>query len=814
MKTRLSTALGQLRRVVGRRCDGGIADADLLRRYAATRDEAAFEVLVWRHGPMVLGVGRRVLRDAEDAEDVLQATFLALVRQAKSIGRGGLAGWLYRVAYRTALRARAQREKRPAVHQCPEDIPAPRGGDAQRRDALAVLDEELLRLPEKYRTPLVLSYLQGLTNQEVADRVLCPVGTVFTRLARGRELLRKRLVRRGATLAAGLLGTELMAKTASAAVRGEVVRNTLRAAGFATAAPATRAGAVSPRVATLAEAASDAARSGWPQFLGATLILLAVVAPGASLLALQESPPRPTDGQSATATEPPASPQPKPAAAPPATDPKADAPDRPKVVQVFPADGATDVNPVTEIRVRFDRPMKPSNSEIAWNYTSGVGFRPRGEMRYSETDHEFILPVRLTPGSKHELTVNSEGLIPIARKDYNGFRSDGGVAAEARKWSFTTAKPAAANGKPPRATSVDPPSNSEVALLTRAEMTFDRPMDPFAYGLTVPGTSKLERRPELAVQPDYDSERHCFTLLLRVPPNWNGELRFEGFRGADGVVAEPVTVVYRTLRALRSGALERRVERAARSADLRRVVEEARNARRALQSVTEDIVTTRLGNAMGFDWYQSYGSQGARFLLQGERKFLGEIDDIMGTRFRVGSDGEKCWFRLAEQQTVLPAREIAERNVVICDAFDARGTADAQKIINDLKLEYPGEATVRGRRCHRVRSWDVHHDIYGQATPVCEWYIDANNGLPVRVERAGQGIFNVDLTYARVNDPIPDAEFLPVAAPGVAVRTDEPLLEGYTKRFLNVMDGTRGGRMSVRWGMEGPKGETRSSGLD
>jgi DNA-directed RNA polymerase specialized sigma24 family protein len=114
-KGNLTAILRQLRRVLVRPAEGGLTDAQLLERFAAQRDEAAFEVLLWRHGPMVLGVGRRMLGNLHDAEDVLQATFLALVRQVGSISRRGSVGsWLYKVAYRTALRAR-MRQRKPAA---------------------------------------------------------------------------------------------------------------------------------------------------------------------------------------------------------------------------------------------------------------------------------------------------------------------------------------------------------------------------------------------------------------------------------------------------------------------------------------------------------------------------------------------------------------------------------------------------------------------------------------------------------------------------------------------------------------------------
>jgi RNA polymerase sigma factor (sigma-70 family) len=172
-------------------------DTDLLYRYAATGDEAAFEVLVWRHGPMVLGVCRRLLGCNADAEDAFQATFLTLVRKARSVREGAaLAGWLFRVAYRIALSVRRDRSRRRGQERpVTEEVAVL---DAQRADELAeVIDAEVDQLPEKYRRVVVLCYLQGHSTEEAAAALGCPRGTVLSRLATARERLRRRLRRRG-----------------------------------------------------------------------------------------------------------------------------------------------------------------------------------------------------------------------------------------------------------------------------------------------------------------------------------------------------------------------------------------------------------------------------------------------------------------------------------------------------------------------------------------------------------------------------------------------------------------------------------------
>jgi RNA polymerase sigma factor (sigma-70 family) len=188
----------------------GVSDAHLLERYTTTGDEAAFELLAWRHGPMVLGVCHRVLGDTHDAEDAFQAAFLVLARKSASAARHrSAAGWLYTVAYRVALRARARRALRLARERSFREPLLPASSDpadeAAWRDARHVIDEEVGRLPEKYRIPFILCHLEGRSNAEVAQELGCPVGTVESWLTRARARLRIGLSRRGLTLASGML---------------------------------------------------------------------------------------------------------------------------------------------------------------------------------------------------------------------------------------------------------------------------------------------------------------------------------------------------------------------------------------------------------------------------------------------------------------------------------------------------------------------------------------------------------------------------------------------------------------------------------
>jgi RNA polymerase sigma factor (sigma-70 family) len=221
-----ASALRTLGQLLAGRFDPPVPDRLLLERFVAARDEAAFEALVRRHGSMVLHVCRRVLHDAHAAEDAFQATFLVLARKAARIAQGErLAGWLYGVAYRTALRARAEAARR-ARRETQEELhpPVTPPADLAARELCAALDEELNRLPEAYRGPLLLCYLEGRTRDQAAQQLGCALRTLERRLQRGRALLRIRLTRRGFTLSATLLAAAVPARaTPSTALIATVV---------------------------------------------------------------------------------------------------------------------------------------------------------------------------------------------------------------------------------------------------------------------------------------------------------------------------------------------------------------------------------------------------------------------------------------------------------------------------------------------------------------------------------------------------------------------------------------------------------------
>jgi RNA polymerase sigma factor (sigma-70 family) len=195
-------------------------DRQWLDRFVDHQDEAAFAALVQRHGPTVLRVCRGVLRDPHAVEDAFQATFLVLVRKAAAIrSRTSVGSWLYKVAYRISLAARAARTLRPSPEQvAPAKSETGPLAEITGRELTNALDEELAQMADRYRAPLMLCLLEGATRDEAAARLGWSLSTLKRRLERGREVLRARLARRGLALSAVLSAALLAQNTASAAL--------------------------------------------------------------------------------------------------------------------------------------------------------------------------------------------------------------------------------------------------------------------------------------------------------------------------------------------------------------------------------------------------------------------------------------------------------------------------------------------------------------------------------------------------------------------------------------------------------------------
>jgi RNA polymerase sigma factor (sigma-70 family) len=284
----LRKALQHLHRVLDPSSESSLTDGQLLARFVATRDEAAFAALMQRHGPMVFGVCRRILRHTQDTEDAFQATFPVLARKAGSVAnRRALGSWLYRVAYRIAIDARARNDKRRAREKQVEELPHPQVLPEETRDWRTWLDHELNLLPERYRAVLVACDLEERPRKEAARLLGLAEGTVSSRLARGRHLLAKRLSRYGLSLSGGTLAAAL-SQEASAAVSFSLTSATMLAASGK--------GVVSTSVGFLTKGALKAmllTKLKWT--VGAAMVAVAVGATGLAYRASGQPAPAPAE---------------------------------------------------------------------------------------------------------------------------------------------------------------------------------------------------------------------------------------------------------------------------------------------------------------------------------------------------------------------------------------------------------------------------------------------------------------------------------------------------------------------------------------
>jgi RNA polymerase sigma factor (sigma-70 family) len=286
------TVLRVLRTLVDTNGEEQASDRELLHLFVDQRDEDAFAALVRRHGAMVLGVGLRVLRHQQDAEDLCQATFLLLAKKAATINwRDSVANWLYEVAYRLSLKARDASNRRSAREGSIRPRPAPDvEADITLRDLQRILDEELTRLPRKYRVPLLLCCLEGKTRDEAARCLGLPLASIKSRLEEGRERLRRLLANRGVPLAVALAGVTLLSETARAAVPALLVLATSRAA-LAALAGEIPTNSVSDNVARLIDDGVQSMTLSKIRAVSMVIFLLGALGLGSAALMLAGLPP-------------------------------------------------------------------------------------------------------------------------------------------------------------------------------------------------------------------------------------------------------------------------------------------------------------------------------------------------------------------------------------------------------------------------------------------------------------------------------------------------------------------------------------------
>jgi RNA polymerase sigma factor (sigma-70 family) len=357
-------------------------DAELMRSFFERRDRDAFELLVTRHGPTVLGVCRRILGNTPDADDAFQAVFLVFLRKAAALASPErIGGWLFAVAVRTATDARRIRARRAGREFPLTDQFTAAHANPDAREIATIVDDELARLSEPIRTAMVQCELNGLSRTQAANRLGIPEGTLSSRLAAGRKALAAKLARRGlAPAALAATGSHVRAE-----ITHTLVEQTLRLVFE---------GPISPSILLLAKG-SNMTLVKITGFAAAAAGLLAVVSIGNS----QAHSPTPVHFAPIVQAFTPI------VAAGPTVK---DAP--PVVLKTIPPAGADDIDAdtVKELKVTFSKEMK--DKSWSWATDSGYGEVPEsnGEVAYEKDKKTCVMPVKLKPGTTYAIWINSD----------------------------------------------------------------------------------------------------------------------------------------------------------------------------------------------------------------------------------------------------------------------------------------------------------------------------------------------------------------------------------------------------------------------
>lgn len=499
-------------------------------------------------------------------------------------------------------------------------------------------------------------------------------------------------------------------------------------------------------------------------------------------------------------------------------------PHLPHVISVSPADGATNVPSSAELRIRFDRAMDPLALQLEWQ--SG-GFLSPCKATYDVEKHEFKIPLDLLPGSHHQILLNrdfffNERSIP---KPGNGFRAadgNGGARAAAFVWSFHAANsPAPANGVRPQAAKVSPASGTDgIPMLSFLEIEFDREMLPptkaFPYVVQSPPGVRSQL-PDVISFASYDTARHMFRLPIVLTPKMQVAFTLSGFRGVDGVPAEPLKLEYTAGGELFDASEFNKSELAARNPDLLGLLARMRDARMKIHSVDERVQLESFGQEDGV--FTTIDATVSEFRWGGAGQIYGDVSTAMNLSgaFRIGSNGEHWWFYFWDERTSVyetcPLGDIHETSLSVCDPFELTRKTPEQAAA-DLQLSYIGLRSIEGRACHVVERWLVQR-LKNRSPSIqrIQWWIDAETFRPREVTQFGASfISRMRFFYDAINGPKTPEKFMPSVAKGVVSHPPVPLDAKYTNRFVILHDGSDG-NMRARWGRSGPGGRN-SSGLN
>lgn len=496
----------------------------------------------------------------------------------------------------------------------------------------------------------------------------------------------------------------------------------------------------------------------------------------------------------------------------------------PKVISVIPTNGAADLSAVTQLRIRFDRPMDPLSLKLDWK--SG-GFLDCAYSEYDSNRYEFTIPIHLVPGALQRVAVNQPefGSASESRKfqPRDGFQSEDHELAQPYSWSFRT-QPAQTQEQPiPVMKRISPAAGSIVPCRTFVEIQFDQPMAaPEIAPLWISTGAGPLKAPQM-FDPTYNAADHTFRIPFIFPTNDVAQLTIHGFQSAVGVPARPVDIRYRVSSAELSDEEQQKLTTQIQDARLQSLLRDLKAQRLQLTSVAERIQDTLLLRSDHAGQFVGLDSKQSAFKWQQPNQFFADVTAPMMscTDFRIGCDGKQWWYHVTSSADtniefqICPVNGISELNISICDPFGLLDDTPANAS-RDFELNYlgasdqsksnPGSCVVHGWQINRSNP-----DMLGSAQLV--WRIDSKSKTVIDLTETGSR-FEVRrrFFYDALNASLPESDFAVPKFKGLTPAAPEPLDSDYTNRFINLRDG-QDGHMGARWGKKGPKG-TYSSGLN
>lgn len=493
---------------------------------------------------------------------------------------------------------------------------------------------------------------------------------------------------------------------------------------------------------------------------------------------------------------------------------------RPKVISVFPENGAQSVEAETKLRVRFDRPMDPLAMKLDWK--SG-GLVDCEIPEYDPEKHEFTIPVRLASGTLQRIVVNG----PVGQRDLRqqrvDFPRDGFMSPEHRlarffAWTFQTkAPPRTGDAPPPKVLKISPQPGSQVPLRTLLEIQFDRAMKPPPESVPRLDESNDRVNARLISCAEYDDASHTFRIPFFPWSKKRIAFTVTGFRSAEGIAADPVKVEYNVSDEELSAADRAKFAESAKNPDLLKALSSIKDSRDRLTSVAERIQTMLLSRDAGL--ITGLQAQSASYKWQKPDMYYADVTDMMMmcTAFKMGSDGKKWWHHLqsggATNFVVCQVGDMQELDTSFCDPFNLMQETPQQAAAR-LDLSYRGAKTFPGGECWALEGWRLQRvpqaGVYGT---LIRWQVDAQSGRPLEVAQYFDDfVLRTRFIYDAINLPLPAEDFAVPKIAGLSPAPPDALDKDYTKRFVTLRDGSDGST-SLRWGKEGPKG-TSSDGLN